>query len=61
MEYNSPTLIGPPFSVEESEVRRLLGSALNVTRLSQRVGLSQLSPKFSRLAVTEAVYLLRQN
>lgn len=53
LEYDQARVQGPPFSVPESEVRRLFGDRGRVTCIDARK-VSDLPPKFAQAGVTEA-------
>lgn len=60
IEYPSEEPIGPPFSVVESEVRSLYEKSFEIERLSSQreEELSNRGGKFTRIDVTEKVFLL---
>jgi thiopurine S-methyltransferase len=60
LEYPQPQKIGPPFSVEEAEVRRLYGSCWTIDLLERSDILAQ-NPDFEVSSLTTAVYRLRRN
>lgn len=60
MEYGDGAAKGPPFSVEESEVRALFGDKFEVELLVKTGNdISKGNPKFSGVNVVEGVYWLR--
>lgn len=62
VEYPAPEPIGPPFSVEQSEVTRLYGQEFEIRQVNEARDpiLSNRAPKFSGIEVLEKVYRLRK-
>jgi thiopurine S-methyltransferase len=60
LEYPQPQKVGPPFSVEETEVRRLYGPRWTIDLLERKDILAQ-NPDFEVASLTTAVYRLRRN
>lgn len=60
VEYTDETIEGPPFSVNEKEIKKLYGKALKVKKISTTLDphLSGRAPRFQKVHVHEKVYVL---
>jgi thiopurine S-methyltransferase len=60
MEYPQEKVVGPPFSVDAAEIRRLYGDAFSVTELNRRPDaiMPVLNAKFAGVEVWQTAYML---